>query len=67
MYAGDGARLDVIGQVTQHDTVTQRRRQVIGQLDLQAILDDLEIQEDGSFISLLLTLINVHNLRPECE
>ena len=54
MYAGDGARLDVIGQVTQHDTVTQRRRQVIGQLDLQAILDDLEIQDDVRCISFML-------------
>lgn len=40
--AGDGARANVIGQVTQDDAVHQRRAEVLGEHHLQPALDDLE-------------------------
>lgn len=40
--AGDGARANVIGQVTQHDAVHERGAEVFGKHDLQPALDALE-------------------------
>lgn len=53
MDAGDGARANVIGQVTQHDAVHQRRPKVLGKHNFQPALNALGKEKQKQTMQLL--------------